>query len=165
MNAATNSVRNRPARSASPACSPPSGATTNLNQTPTRGFRGAALGFTLIELLVVIAIIGVLAGMLLPALSSAKLKGYMAVDLNNQKQLALGFLVYSTDFNDRILLTQNGGGYWPGPMNPTSNVVSVAGLTKAQALDYVQRASPHPPCSRMRPVSELTIARVINGRV
>lgn len=50
--------------------------------------------FTLMELLVVVAIIGVLASMLLPSLSNARLKVKQAVCLSNGKQIAAATIMY-----------------------------------------------------------------------
>ncbi|MDW7980172.1 MAG: prepilin-type N-terminal cleavage/methylation domain-containing protein [Verrucomicrobiales bacterium] len=61
--------------------------------------RPQALAFTLIELLVVISIIGILAGLLLPTLATAKKKAKINAAKMDMKSLAAAISAYENDYS------------------------------------------------------------------
>jgi len=95
--------------------------------------------FTLIELLVVIAIIALLMGILMPALWLVKRQAATSACLANTKNLALGWYMYMTDNDGRIMssednaVEQNGRfvGWIGVPRDSDGNLLSISQINPA----------------------------------
>jgi len=85
-----------------------------LNESPFPKARA----FTFLELLTSLAVLLLLILTLLPALAHNRPQSAAAVCMNNLKSLALAWQAYSSDNQDRLLISIHGGGAMYGVGNP-----------------------------------------------
>jgi prepilin-type N-terminal cleavage/methylation domain-containing protein/prepilin-type processing-associated H-X9-DG protein len=92
-----------------------------------RGRKSARKGFTLIELLVVIAIISILAAILFPVFARARENARRASCQSNLKQIGLGIMQYTQDYDEKFPpFTAGGSTYgWVVQMQPYVKSIQV----------------------------------------
>lgn len=109
---------------------------------PCAGVCGA---FTLIELLAVVGIIALLAGLLLPALTSTKTKAKRTACLNHLRQLTLGWQMYASD-NHGLLVENlpkpaNANSWVTGDFKNSTEATNSAVLRAGKLFSYVNHVA------------------------
>jgi prepilin-type N-terminal cleavage/methylation domain-containing protein/prepilin-type processing-associated H-X9-DG protein len=112
-------------------------------------------GFTLIELLVVIAIIAILAAILFPVFAQARDKARSVTCLSNQKQLGLALMMYTQDYDEKIIPYRNVGmeqwmgdvqwGFWYNTITPylkNSGVLKCASISLSSGCNPDRKPAP-----------------------
>src|SRR5687767_1772363 len=97
-------------------------------QTNERGVQPHKQGFTLIELLVVIAIIAILAAILFPVFARARENARRSTCQSNLKQIGLGMIQYSQDYDEVLVPFAIGVG----------SIYTGSSSTNAKWMDLVQ---------------------------